>query len=114
MFARFSTVAGERGGADAKRDIRGAALKFYAEDGNWDIAGNNTPIVLLPRSLEISRFEPRNQARPANRDAKREQQLGFLDTATGSTASRDNYHVRPRNSKVVPAHALVRQPHVSR
>ena len=44
MFARFSTVAGERGAADAERDIRGFALKFYAEDGNWDMVGNNTPV----------------------------------------------------------------------
>jgi hypothetical protein len=42
MFARFSTVAGERGAADAERDIRGFALKFYTEEGNWDIVGNNT------------------------------------------------------------------------
>jgi catalase len=43
MFARFSTVAGERGAADAERDIRGFALKFYTEEGNWDVVGNNTP-----------------------------------------------------------------------
>ncbi|MGN5456159.1 MAG: catalase, partial [Candidatus Kurthia intestinigallinarum] len=39
MFARFSTVAGERGAADAERDIRGFALKFYTEEGNWDMVG---------------------------------------------------------------------------
>src|SRR6202012_2823359 len=44
MFVRFSTVAGERGAADAERDIRGFAMKFYTEDGNWDIVGNNTPV----------------------------------------------------------------------
>jgi catalase len=43
MFARFTTVAGERGAADAERDIRGFALKFYTEEGNWDMVGNNTP-----------------------------------------------------------------------
>ena len=43
MFARFSTVAGERGAADAERDIRGFALKFYTEEGNWDLVGNNLP-----------------------------------------------------------------------
>lgn len=42
MFARFTTVAGERGAADAERDIRGFALKFYTEEGNWDLVGNNT------------------------------------------------------------------------
>ncbi|MDB5093366.1 MAG: hypothetical protein JWO85_1467, partial [Candidatus Eremiobacteraeota bacterium] len=44
VFQRFSTVAGERGAADAERDIRGFALKFYTEEGNWDIVGNNTPV----------------------------------------------------------------------
>ncbi|MDE0310871.1 MAG: catalase, partial [Caldilineaceae bacterium] len=38
---RFSTVAGERGAADAERDVRGFAVKFYTEDGNWDMVGNN-------------------------------------------------------------------------
>lgn len=37
---RFSTVAGERGAADAERDIRGVAMKFYTEEGNWDLVGN--------------------------------------------------------------------------
>ena len=46
MFARFSTVAGERG-ADLERDIRGFALKFYTEDGNWDLVGNNTPVFFF-------------------------------------------------------------------
>src|SRR4051794_30241720 len=44
MFARFSTVAGERGAADAERDIRGYALRFYTTEGNWDVVGNNTPV----------------------------------------------------------------------
>ncbi|HLS26256.1 MAG TPA: catalase [Beutenbergiaceae bacterium] len=44
MFARFSTVAGERGAADAERDIRGFALRFFTEEGNWDMVGNNTPV----------------------------------------------------------------------
>src|ERR1700726_3969561 len=43
VFLRFSTVAGERGAADAERDVRGFALKFYTEEGNWDLVGNNTP-----------------------------------------------------------------------
>ena len=44
LFVRFSTVAGERGAADAERDIRGVAMKFYTEEGNWDLVGNNTPV----------------------------------------------------------------------
>ncbi len=54
MFARFSSVAGERGAADAERDIRGFALKFYTEDGNWDIVGNNTPLFFFRDPLRFS------------------------------------------------------------
>src|SRR5712671_1085749 len=54
MFARISTVAGERGAADAERDIRGFAVKFYTEDGNWDIVGNNTPVFFFRDPLRFS------------------------------------------------------------
>jgi len=47
MFIRFSTVDGERGAQDAARDIRGTAMKFYTEEGNWDLVGNNTPVFFL-------------------------------------------------------------------
>src|SRR5690625_4512206 len=47
MFIRYSTVAGERGAADAERDIRGTAMKYYTEDGNWDLVGNNTPVFFM-------------------------------------------------------------------
>ena len=47
MVARFSTVAGEQGAADAERDVRGFSLKFYTEEGNWDMVGNNTPVFFV-------------------------------------------------------------------
>jgi len=53
VFARFSTVAGERGAADAERDIRGFAIKFYTEQGNWDLVGNNTPVFFLRDPLKF-------------------------------------------------------------
>jgi catalase len=53
MFARFSTVGGERGAADAERDIRGFALKFYTEEGNWDLVGNNTPVFFIRDPLKF-------------------------------------------------------------
>ena len=59
MMARFSTVAGERGAADAERDIRGFALKFYTEEGNWDMVGNNTPVFFFRDPL---RFPDLNHA----------------------------------------------------
>ena len=59
LFIRFSTVAGERGAADAERDIRGFAVKFYTEEGNWDLVGNNTPVFFLRDPL---RFPDLNHA----------------------------------------------------
>lgn len=53
LFARFSTVAGERGAADAERDIRGFAIKFYTDQGNWDLVGNNTPVFFLRDPLKF-------------------------------------------------------------
>ncbi|HTU64066.1 MAG TPA: catalase [Polyangiales bacterium] len=58
-FVRFSTVAGERGAADAERDIRGFAVKLYTEEGNWDIVGNNTPVFFFRDPL---RFPDLNHA----------------------------------------------------
>ncbi|WP_340151858.1 catalase [uncultured Sneathiella sp.] len=56
MIARFSTVAGELGAADAERDVRGFALKFYTEEGNWDLAGNNTPVFFVRDPLKFPDF----------------------------------------------------------
>src|SRR6478672_11466452 len=53
---RFSTVAGERGAADAERDVRGFALKFYTEEGNWDLVGNNTPVFFVRDPYKFSDF----------------------------------------------------------
>lgn len=53
VFMRFSTVAGERGAADAERDIRGFAIKFYTEEGNWDLVGNNTPVFFIRDPLHF-------------------------------------------------------------
>lgn len=53
LLMRFSTVAGERGAADAERDIRGFAARFYTEQGNWDLVGNNTPVFFLRDPLKF-------------------------------------------------------------
>ena len=53
MVGRFSTVAGEKGSADTVRDVRGFALKFYTEDGNWDMVGNNTPVFFFRDPLKF-------------------------------------------------------------
>ncbi|MCA9613024.1 MAG: catalase [Sandaracinus sp.] len=56
VFLRFSTVAASRGGADTARDPRGFAVKFYTEDGNWDLVGNNTPVFFLRDGLKFPDF----------------------------------------------------------
>lgn len=53
VFARFSTVAGERGSADTARDIRGFAVKFYTEEGNWDLVGNNVPVFFVQDAMKF-------------------------------------------------------------
>lgn len=70
-FLRFSTVAGERGAADAERDVRGFALKFYTEEGNWDLVGNNTPVFFIrdpykfPDFIHTQKRDPRTNLRSA-------------------------------------------------
>lgn len=55
-FLRFSTVAGERGAADAERDVRGFAVKFYTDEGNWDLVGNNTPVFFVRDPYKFANF----------------------------------------------------------
>jgi len=69
MFIRFSTVAGEKGAADAERDVRGFALKFYTQEGNWDLVGNNTPVFFIadpykfPDFIHTQKRDPRTNMR---------------------------------------------------
>ncbi|WP_170019055.1 catalase [Campylobacter sp. RM16190] len=69
LFLRFSTVAGEAGAADAERDVRGFAIKFYTKEGNWDLVGNNTPIFFLrdaykfPDFIHSQKRDPRTHLR---------------------------------------------------
>ena len=56
VFVRFSTVGGEKGSADTERDPRGFAVKFYTEDGNWDLVGNNTPVFFIKDAKKFSDF----------------------------------------------------------
>ena len=66
VFTRFSTVAGERGSADTARDVRGFAVKFYTDEGNWDLVGNNIPVFFIqdamkfPDLIHAAKPEPNN------------------------------------------------------
>jgi len=53
VFVRFSTVAGERGSTDTARDVRGFAVKFYTEEGNWDLVGNNMPVFFIQDAMKF-------------------------------------------------------------
>ena len=53
VFVRFSTVAGERGSADTVRDVRGFAVKFYTDEGNWDLVGNNMPVFFIQDAMKF-------------------------------------------------------------
>ncbi|AJC88721.1 catalase [Campylobacter lari] len=72
LFIRFSTVAGEAGAADAERDVRGFAIKFYTKEGNWDLVGNNTPTFFIrdaykfPDFIHTQKRDPRTHLRSNN------------------------------------------------
>jgi catalase len=63
---RFSTVAGEKGSADTVRDVRGFAMKFYTEEGNWDLVGNNTPVFFVRDPMKFMDFIHTQKRLPAN------------------------------------------------
>lgn len=104
-FVRFSTVAGERGAADAERDIRGFAMKFYTDAGNWDLVGNNTPVFFLRDPLKFPDLNHAVKRDPRTNPAFGQQQLGFLDAAARSAAPGDDHHVTAGHSGIVPPHA---------
>jgi catalase len=73
MFVRFSTVAGSRGSSDLARDVRGFAVKFYTQEGNFDLVGNNIPVfsiqdaVKFPDLIHAVKPECRPESRPPSR-----------------------------------------------
>lgn len=111
LFLRFSTVAGERGAADAERDIRGFAIKFYTEEGNWDLVGNNTPVFYLRDPLKfpdlnhVVKRDPRTNLRNPTRS-------GIFLPAARNAASVDYRLQRPRHPALLSPYARLRQPRV--
>ncbi|WP_291324965.1 catalase [Desulfovibrio sp. UCD-KL4C] len=65
LFVRFSTVGGEKGSADAERDPRGFAIKFYTEEGNYDLVGNNTPVFFIRDPMKFPDFIHTQKRNPA-------------------------------------------------
>ena len=84
VFVRFSTVAGSKGAPDAVRDPRGFAVKFYTAEGNWDLAGNNTPVFFVRDPLKFPDFIHSQKYDPPHQPAGTRQRLGlFLPLAGG-------------------------------
>ena len=110
-FVRFSTVAGELGSADTVRDPRGFAVKFYTEEGNWDLVGNNTPVFFVRDPLKFSDFiQPETAAR--HRHARRDHAVGLLQFVAGVAAPSDLAVRRPRHSGHAAPHERLRFAHV--
>ncbi len=85
MFARFSTVAGSRGAADSVRDPRGFALKFYTEDGNWDLTGNNTPIFFIRDPIKFPDFIHSQKQDPHTNEASATNAWDFFSRSPEAT-----------------------------
>jgi len=110
-FLRFSTVAGERGAADAERDVRGFALRFYTDEGNWDLVGNNTPsssCAILSSSL-ISSI-PRNGTRRPT--CARTPRCGISGLSARKPAPGYDPDVGPRPAAELSQHPWVRIAHL--
>jgi len=85
VFVRFSTVAGARGAADSVRDPRGFAVKFYTEEGNWDLAGNNTPIFFLRDPIKFPDFIHSQKADPRTNEQEPENAWDFFSHSPEAT-----------------------------
>ncbi len=111
-FLRFSTVAGERGAADAERDVRGFALKVYTEEGNWDLVGNNTPVFFIRDPLKFSDFIHTQKARSADEPAQQYRRVGFLVAVSGVAAPGHDFDERPRPAEKSPPDERLRLSHL--
>ena len=112
MLARFSTVAGELGAADAERDVRGFALKFYTSEGNWDLVGNNTPVFFIRDRVQISGLHSHPKAASADEFEVRGGRVGLLVAVTGVTASSHNSLFRSGAADRCAAHGWIWQSYV--
>ncbi len=116
VFVRFSTVAGNKGSADLARDVRGFAVKFYTQEGNWDLVGNNIPVFFIqdaikfPDLIHAAKQEPDRgfpQAQTAHDNF-----WDFISLMPGIDAHGHVDHVRPGHPALVPLHGGLRRPHL--
>ena len=117
VFVRFSTVAGERGSADTARDVRGFAVKFYTDEGNWDLVGNNIPVFFIQDAMKFPDVIHAVKPEPHHGDAagrvRARHVLGFRLAHAGIHAHADVGDVGSRHPAQLPHDAGVRRAHVS-
>ena len=116
VFVRFSTVAGSRGSTDLARDVRGFAAKFYTEDGNFDLVGNNMPVFFIqdaikfPDLIHAVKPEPHNEIPQA---ASAHDTFWDFISLTARVRAHDHVgHVRPRHPAQLPDDGGLRRPHL--
>ena len=116
VFVRFSTVLGERGSTDTARDVRGFAVKFYTDEGNWDLVGNNIPVFFIqdamkfPDLVHAAKPEPHFAMPQAGVGARHV--LGLRLADAGDHPHADVGDVRPGDSAQLPDDAGVRRAHL--
>jgi catalase len=108
VFVRFSTVGGEEGSGDTERDPRGFAVKFYTEDGKWDMVGNSTPVFFVRDALKFSDFI-HTQMRDPHTNLKSPTMM--WDFWSLSSSGHDCVF-QPRDPAWLPAHEWLLEPHV--
>ena len=89
------TVAGERGAADTERDVRGFALKFYTDEGNWDLVGNNTPVFFVRDPLKFPDFIHTQKRDPKTNLRSNTAMWDFWSLTPGIPSSGDDPDERP-------------------
>ncbi len=116
VFVRFSTVAGSRGSTDLARDVRGFAVKFYTEEGNFDLVGNNIPVFFIQDAIKFPDLDPRREAGAAPRDPAgrigARHVLGLHLADAGIDAHDHVGHVGPRDPAQLPHDGRVRRAHL--
>jgi len=114
MLSRFSTVGGESGSADMARDPRGFSLKFYTEEGNWDLVGNNTPIFFIRDPLKFSDFIHTQKPDPGTHLKPHWRRWDYWESVARGDLPSDDPVLGPWHAGVRPLHARLQQPHLQR
>ena len=116
VFVRFSTVAGERGSTDTARDVRGFAVKFYTDEGNWDLVGNNIPVFFIQDAMKfpdlVHAVKPEPHHGMPQAASRARHVLGLRLADAGDHAHADVGDVGPRDPAQLPDDAGLRRAHV--